>query len=145
MNVPDFSMTTLEAAMTNVLASVKIQVGQFNDQLKADYLTKFENWKANIGQPNASPTPPQPPNGLVLAYFTDPTNPKAQWAYPTTGATPVCEIPAYQLPVHVPNVGLGPDARTLGNGNWWNNVAPLANATIPDGVSGAGQVWMRLK
>ena len=49
MNTPDFSQTTLEAAMANTLAAVKIQVDQFNEQVKANYLTSFDNEEHSIG------------------------------------------------------------------------------------------------
>jgi hypothetical protein len=97
MTTPDFSMTTLEAAMANTLAAVKIQVDQFNAQLKDTYLTAFNNWALNVTAGRSDNTnPPQPPNGFVVDYFTDPTNSKAQWAYPATGTTPVCAVP--QIP-----------------------------------------------
>ena len=90
MNTPDFSQTTLEAAMANTLAAVKIQVDQFNEQVKANYLTSFNNWSLSVVAGRSDNTnPPQPPNAYVVGYFTDPTNNKAQWAYPATGVAPV--------------------------------------------------------
>jgi len=94
MNTPDFSQTTLEAAMANTLAAVTLQVKQFNDQLKADYQTKFNNWSISVlaGRIDNS-NPPQPPNAYVVGYFTDSTNADAKWAYPMVGTSPVCEMP----------------------------------------------------
>ena len=94
MNTPDFSQTTLEAAMANTLAAVKIQVDQFNDQLKSTYLASFDNWSISVVAGRSDNTnPPQPPNAYVVGYFTDPTNSKAQWAYPATGTAPVIAMP----------------------------------------------------
>jgi hypothetical protein len=100
MSTPDFSMTTLEAAMANTLAAVKVQVDAFNAQLKDGYMTGFSNWSQSVvaGRNDLS-NPPQPPNGYVVGYFTDPTNSKAQWAYPAVGTTPVCAVPP--LPPYV--------------------------------------------
>jgi hypothetical protein len=94
MTVPDFSMTTLEAAMANTLAAVSIQVDQFNQQLKSSYLTTFNNWSINVQAGRIDNTnPPQPPNAYVIGYFTDSTNPNARWAYPMVGDAPVCDVP----------------------------------------------------
>src|SRR5215475_2619952 len=94
MITPDFSMTTLQAAMANTLAAVKVQVDQLNQQLKDNYLTTFNNWSISVtaGRIDNS-NPPQPPIGYVIGYATDPTNSAAQWAYPVTGTTPVCDMP----------------------------------------------------
>jgi hypothetical protein len=90
----DFSMTTLEAAMANATTAVKIQVEQFNEQLKDNYLTGFSNWSQSVVAGRSdNANPPQPPNGYVVGYFTDPTNLRAQWAYPLLGTTPVCVVP----------------------------------------------------
>src|SRR5260370_13126183 len=43
------------------------------------------------GRDNSNPT--KPPNAYVVGFFTDPTNPLAQWAYPVTGNGPVCAMP----------------------------------------------------
>jgi len=94
MNTPDFSQTTLEAAMANTLAAVNLQVEQFNQQIKAGYLTTFNNWSISMMAGRLDNTnPPKPPNAYVVGFFTDSTNSKAQWAYPMTGTTPVCEMP----------------------------------------------------
>src|SRR5258708_885334 len=94
MNTPDFSQTTLEAAMANTLAAVKIQVDQFNEQLKGIYLTGFDNWSISVVAGRSDNTnPPQPPNGYVVGYFTDPTNNKALWPYPAAGTARVCALP----------------------------------------------------
>jgi hypothetical protein len=94
MSTPDFSMTTLEAAMANALAAAKVQVDQLNEQLKDNYLTAFNNWSISVtaGRIDNS-NPPQPPNAYVVGYATDPTNSQAQWAYPAVGTTPVCSMP----------------------------------------------------
>ena len=90
----DFSMTTLEAAMASTLAAVTIQVDQFNEQLKASYLNTFNNWSLSVNAGRIDNTnPPQPPNAYAVGFFTDPTNSKAQWAYPGTGTTPVSAMP----------------------------------------------------
>jgi hypothetical protein len=94
MITADFSMTTLEAAMANTTAAVKSQIEAFNTQLKSSYLTTFNNWSLSVTAGRADNTnPPQPPNAYVVAYFTDPTNSAAQWAYPAVGTTPVCAMP----------------------------------------------------
>ena len=95
MIVPDFSMTTLEAAMANTLAAVKSQVDALNEQLKSSYLNTFNNWALSVTAGRSDNTnPPQPPNAYVVGSFTDSTNSQAQWAYPATGTTPVCAMPA---------------------------------------------------
>ena len=95
MNTPDFSDTTLEAAMANTLAGVTIQVNQFNDQLTSGYLTTFNNWSINVLAGRIENTnPPQPPNAYIVGYFTDSTNSRAKWAYPVQGTAPVCAMPA---------------------------------------------------
>lgn len=81
--------------MANTLAAVNLQVEQFNQQLKAGYLTTFNNWSISVMAGRLDNTnPPQPPNAYVVGFFTDSTNSNAKWAYPMTGATPVCEMPA---------------------------------------------------
>jgi hypothetical protein len=94
MNTPSFADTTLEAAMANTTGAVTIQVDQFNLQLKDSYMTSFNNWSISVlaGRMDNS-NPPQPPNGYVVGYFTDPTNSKALWAYPAQGTTAVCAMP----------------------------------------------------
>jgi hypothetical protein len=94
----DFSTTTLQAAMANVTAGVQQQVVSLNAAMQADYLVTFNNWaeRVIVGQaPEVNP--PQPPNAYIVGYFTDSTNPNAQWAYPVTGTQPVCVMPP--LPV----------------------------------------------
>jgi hypothetical protein len=100
MNTPDFSQTTLEAAMANTLAAVNLQVEQFNQQLKAGYMTTFNNWSLSVSAGRIDNTdPPKPPNAYVVGFSIDSTNSQARWAYPMTGTTPVCEIP--QVPAMV--------------------------------------------
>src|SRR5438309_2104137 len=91
MITPDFSMTTLEAAMQNTTNAVTLQVGQFNEQLKGIYLTSFSNWAISVtaGRSDNS-NPPLPPNGYIVGYVTEGP---ASWAYPKVGTTPVCEMP----------------------------------------------------
>lgn len=94
MNIPDFSMTTLEAAMANTEAAVKVQVAQFNQQRISGFMTTFHNWSLSVEVGRSPNTyPPQPPNAMVVGHFTDPTNTKALWAYPAEGTEPVCKMP----------------------------------------------------
>jgi hypothetical protein len=143
MNTPDFSQTTLEAAMANTVAAVTQQVDQFNQQLKAGYLTTFNNWSISVsaGRMDNS-NPPKPPSAYVVGYFTDSTNNRARWAYPTVGSTPVCEMPAIPVvtppapaqplpePEHVRNVPVG-DTLPVGfivtgpDGSKWQKQASL--------------------
>ena len=68
MNTPDFSQTTLEAAMANTLAAVNLQVEQFNQQIKAGYLTTFNNWSISVMAGRLDNTnPPKPPNNNAVA------------------------------------------------------------------------------
>jgi hypothetical protein len=142
MNTPDFSQTTLEAAMANSSAAVTIQVDQFNQQLKAGYLTTFNNWSISVtaGRIDNS-NPPKPPNAYVVGYFTDSTNNQARWAYPMVGCTPVCEMPAIPPcapppppplpePEHVRNVPVGDNLPvgfvvTAPDGSRWQKQASL--------------------
>ena len=80
--------------MANTLAAVTIQVDQFNQQLKAGYLTTFNNWSISVMAGRIDNNdPPKPPNAYVVGYAIDSTNSNARWAYPMTGTSPVCEIP----------------------------------------------------
>jgi hypothetical protein len=90
----DFAATTLQAAMANSRAGVQSQVTAWNEALQTDYLTVFNNWATSVlaGRSDNS-NPPKPPNAYVVGFFTDPTNPLAQWAYPVTGNVPVCAMP----------------------------------------------------
>ncbi len=121
MITPDFSMTTLEAAMANTLAAVTLQVGQFNEQIKAGYLTKFNNWLISFtaGRDFLSAAP-KPPNAMVVGFFQDPTNSAARWAYPTEGAEPVCAMPPLPgVVTHDKGVGrIGIEIPT-GGGEWF--------------------------
>jgi hypothetical protein len=94
MNTPDYSATTLQAAMANATAAVTAQVDQLNQQITTLYLNAFNGWSSNVvaGRIDNS-NPPQPPNAYVVGYFTDSTNPNAQWAYPAIGDKPVCTMP----------------------------------------------------
>ena len=79
MDTPDFSQTTLEAAMANTLAAVTLQVQQFNEQLKAGYQTTFNNWSISVQAGRLdNVNPPKPPNAYVVGFFTDSTNSNAR-------------------------------------------------------------------
>jgi hypothetical protein len=113
--VGDFSMTTLEAAQANTLASVQSQVENLNNALKSNYLTTFNNWAQSVlaGRSDNS-NPPKPPMAYAVGYFNDPTSGPGsigpygekiiQWAYPAQGNTPVCAMPA------IPSVPAPPPA-----------------------------------
>lgn len=94
METPDFSMTTLEAAMQNTAKAVSAQIVQMNESLKAAYLQQFNNWaqSVDIGRIDNS-NPPKPPMAYIAATFQDQTNPNAYWTYPAQGITPVCDMP----------------------------------------------------
>src|SRR5438128_2629702 len=106
MSIPNFSMTTLEAAQANTLAAVQLQVTRLNEALQSNYLTTFGNWAQSVlaGRSDNS-NPPKPPPGYVVGYFNDPTtgggettpgryaNLTVQWAYPMQGKDPVCPMP----------------------------------------------------
>ena len=105
MSIPDYSVTSLQAAQANALAATQQQVSNLNDALKSNYLTTFNNWAQSVlaGRSDNS-NPPQPPKAFVVGYFTDPTSgPGAsgaygtmpiQWPYPAAGSDPVCPMPA---------------------------------------------------
>src|ERR1051326_891387 len=96
--------TSLAAAQANQLASSTVMVEQLNDNLKAIYLTAFNNWKISVaagGTPN--PTPPQPPKAYLIS---SPDAAGFQW--PVLGAGSVCDMPPvpvdhFTVPVKVPN------------------------------------------
>jgi hypothetical protein len=95
---PDFSMTTLEAAQANTLASITAQLPGLNENLKSSYMTAFNNWAQSviIGRtPNTGY--PLPPMAYAVGYFVDPTSTLVSgdilWAYPKQGADPVCALP----------------------------------------------------
>jgi hypothetical protein len=91
----DIAATTLQAAMANSRAGVQSQVNDWNEALKTDYLTVFNNWALSVlaGRADNS-NPPKPPNAYVVGFFTDSTNSLAQWAYPVAGTQPVSAMPA---------------------------------------------------
>src|SRR5258708_33916292 len=95
----DFAATTLQAAMANSRAGVQSQVTAWNEALQADYLTVFNNWATSVlaGRSDNS-NPPKPPDAYVVGFFTDPTNPLAQWAYPVTGSVPGWAMPPVPPP-----------------------------------------------
>jgi hypothetical protein len=103
MNIPDFSMTTLEAAMANAEAAVKLQVEQFNQQLTADYKTKFSNWSISSAAGREAGPMPEVPYGYMVGFFIDSTNGKARWAFPQRGPDPVM-APLKPPPVAKPYV-----------------------------------------
>ena len=94
----------LGAAQANTLAAAQRQVKDWNENLKSNYLTAFDNWSQSVlaGRADNS-NPPKPPNGYVVSYFTDPTTGPGslgpygetpiQWAYPAEGIQPVCAMP----------------------------------------------------
>jgi hypothetical protein len=94
----------LDEAQANTLAAVQGQVVAWNNVLKSNYLTAFDNWSQSVlaGRTDNS-NPPQPPKGYVVGYFTDPTTGPGsvgpygdmpiQWAYPAQGTAPVCAMP----------------------------------------------------
>ncbi len=89
MNVPDFSMTTLEAAMANTENAVQLQVDLFNAQLIADYKSKFSNWSISVAAGREAGPMPEVPYGFMVGHFTDSTNSNAKWAFPQRGAEAV--------------------------------------------------------
>ena len=94
----------LDQAQANTLAAAQRQVNDWNAVLKSNYLVAFDNWSLSVlaGRVDNS-NPPQPPDGYVLGYFTDPTTGPGsvgaygsmpiQWAYPAQGTVPVCPLP----------------------------------------------------
>ena len=96
----EFTNSLLDAALANTLAAVQRQVQDWNENLKSNYLTAFDNWSQSVlaGRADNS-NPPQPPKGYVVGHFTDPTTGPGrvgpygetpiQWAYPAQGTDPV--------------------------------------------------------
>lgn len=85
---PSPSLTTLEAALANVLASTKVLVSNFNRDKKLLYLQGFENWTVSVLAGRIDNTnPPRPPMGYVVATGA------SGFAYPEIGNSPVCEMP----------------------------------------------------
>jgi hypothetical protein len=94
----------LDAALANTLAAVKRQVHDWNEVLKSNYLTAFDNWSQSVmaGRTDNS-NPPKPPKAYVIGQFTDPTtgpgmigpygDTPIQWPYPALGSEPVCAMP----------------------------------------------------
>lgn len=137
MNIPDFSMTTLEAAMANTEASVKVQVAQFNQQRTSSFLTTFHSWAINVDAgriPNTNP--PQPPNAMVVGHFTDPTNDKALWAYPAEGTTPVVAMPP--IPKTTPPPAPFPEPDNIRNVPVGDTMPVGWSFTLPD-----GSIWQK--
>ena len=100
----DVTNNLLDAALANTLAAVQRQVQDWNEVLKSNYLTAFDNWSQSVlaGRTDNS-NPPKPPNAYVVGQFTDPTTGPGslgpygdmpiQWAYPAQGTQPVCPMP----------------------------------------------------
>jgi hypothetical protein len=94
----------LDAAQANTLAAVQRQVQDWNNVLKSNYLTAFDNWSQSVlaGRADNS-NPPQPPKAYVIGHFTDPTTGPGSvgpygdmpiiWPYPAQGNDPVCPMP----------------------------------------------------
>ena len=141
----DSSQTTLIAAQQNVLAAVNNQIAQLNAAMQADYMVAFNNWAQRVlayQAPNANP--PQPPNGYVVGYFLDSTDPLGQtkWAYPVIGTQPVCSMPA--LPVLAPTVTPSPAYTGEPIVGTKQNVPP--GDTFPVGIKitdAQGGVWQK--
>src|SRR5271165_6241329 len=125
--------TSLAAAQANQLASSTIMVAQLNDNLKAIYLTAFNNWKISVDAgriPNTNP--PQPPKAYVVS---GPDANGFQW--PVTGTNPVCDVPTIPVdhftpPAKVPNtIDVG---KSIG-GNWFSvgpaDTFPVGQTTPP--------------
>jgi hypothetical protein len=95
----------MDAAQANTLAAVQRQVQDWNNVLKTNYLTAFDNWSQTVlaGRADNS-NPPQPPKAYVVGHFTDPTSGPGSlgpygdtpivWPYPAVGKDPVCAMPA---------------------------------------------------
>ena len=140
----DINSTSLFTAMANVAAGVQSQVAQLNAALQADYLVSFNNWAERVIAAQApDANPPQPPNGYVVGYFTDPRKSEAQWAYPVIGTVPVCAmpplpVPPQQAPVSQPSTG-EPQIGSKQN-------VPIGD-TMPVGVQitdANGGVWQKM-
>lgn len=133
MNVPDFSQTTLEAAMANTEAAVKIQVDLFNAQLIADYKTKFGNWSVNLVAGRDAGPMPEVPYGFMVGHFTDETNSNAKWAFPQKGADRVMAplIPPPTPKPYVPPVL--PEPENIRNVPLGDTMPVGFTFTLPDG------------
>ncbi len=65
----------MDAAQANTLAAVQQQVQDWNNVIKSNYLTAFDNWSQSVLAGRADNTnPPQPPKAYVVGHFTDPTS-----------------------------------------------------------------------
>lgn len=81
--------TSLAAAQANVLASSRVQAALLNENLKAIYLGKFNDWKISVDAGKIDNTnPPQPPLSYILKTSTE------GFAFPELGEEPVCAMPA---------------------------------------------------
>lgn len=134
MNVPDFSQTTLEAAMANTEASVRLQVDQLNAQLIAGYKTAWGNWLGNAAAGRDAGPAPAVPYGYMVGHFADATDSRAQWAYPTRGNVPVtAALTAPPLPKpYVPPVL--PEPESIRNVPVGDTTPVGFVVTAPDGV-----------
>src|SRR5260370_37824953 len=112
-----FAETTPQAAMANSRAGVQSQVTAWNEALQTDYLTVFNNWATSVlaGRSDNS-NPPKPPNAYVVGFFTDPTNPLAQWAYPVTGNGPTRAMPPVSPAIKPETAPILPEPGNVRNG-----------------------------
>lgn len=145
----DFTNNLLDQAQANTLAAVQRQVNDWNNVLKSNYLTAFDNWSQSVLAGRADNTnPPQPPKGYVVGYFTDPTtgpgsvgpygDTPIQWAYPAQGKDPVCAMPALPPPMKRYTPPVIPEPENIRN--------ITAGDTMPVGyriTTADGSVWQK--
>jgi hypothetical protein len=136
----DITTSFLEAAQANTLAAIQRQVKDWNEVLKSNYLTAFDNWSQSVlaGRSDNS-NPPHPPKAYEVGYFVDPTtgpgsigpygDTPVEWAYPKLGVNLVCAMP----PVPgIPGVNHNPaGVAMIGPRNWENYFQMMPGDTIP--------------
>src|SRR4051794_6761214 len=145
----ELTTTLLDEAQSNTLAAVQRQVKDWNEVLKSNYLTAFDNWSQSVqaGRTDNS-NPPKPPDGYVVGFFTDPTTGPGsvgpygdmpiQWAYPAQGSQPVCPMPDLPPSIKPYPPPVIPEPENIRN-------VP-AGDTMPVGYrikTGDGSVWQK--
>ena len=141
-SVVGFAATTLQAAMANVLAGVEYQITALNTAMQTDYMTRFNNWVQQFQAFQTDAAAPQPPNAYTVGYFTDTTNPAAQWAYPVVGTSPVCAQPPIPTRAAVAPVNTAVSVSRVGD----KQNVPVGD-TMPTGFKATapdGSVWQKM-
>ena len=137
--------TNVDVIQATMLRSVQAQIVTLNSNLKVTYPNTFAAWLFGWqnGRITDKSTAPSPPMTYEVGYFTDPSAPTIQWAYPVIGKTPVCPQPA--IP-DLPKPYAPPDSNTPPLGQLGTKTNASATDGFPIGYQATredGSVWQK--